>query len=62
MTPDELTALLNGQALDQTLDVRTLVIDHIKAKTDAELEAIFHAELGSLTEEQLTRYFYMRRG
>lgn len=62
MTPEELDALLQQKDLHQTLDVKTLVVDLVKKKDIADLEAIFWEYLPSLSEDQVKGYLYMSRG
>ncbi len=62
MTKDELEKLLDGQDIQHTLDIKTLVIDLLKDIPQEELEAIFWDRLPTLEEEFIRDYLYMRRG
>lgn len=61
MTKDELNALLSGEELLRTLDVKTLVLDIVRELPDEELLSIFWAKLPDLTKEYVRDYLYMKR-
>lgn len=62
MTPDDLEALLNKEPLLEVLDVKTLVLDHIKQMEAKDLLPFFTGFLPELEAEKVQGYLYMRRG
>ncbi len=61
MKRETLEALLDGEDLMQTVDVKTLVLDLVKQFKKEEILEIFWAKLPELDEEWLRGYFYMKR-
>ncbi len=61
MTKDELEALLAGEDLLRTLDVKTLVLDIVKDLPDQELLSIFWDKLPDLSKDYVRDYLYMKR-
>ncbi len=61
MTKDELQALLSGEDLIKTLDVKTLVLDIVKELPEQELLSIFWSKLPDLSREYVRDYLYMKR-
>jgi hypothetical protein len=61
MTKEELEALLGGQELLRTLDVKTLVLDIVRDLPEEQLLSIFWDKLPELTKEYVRDYLYMKR-
>ncbi len=61
MTKDELDALLGGEELMRTLDVKTLVVDIVREMPEEELLTIFWDKLHTLSPEYVRDYLYMKR-
>jgi hypothetical protein len=61
MTKEELEALLGGEELIRTLDVKTLVLDIVRELPDEELLTIFWSKLPDLSKEYVRDYLYMKR-
>ncbi|MFM7468683.1 MAG: hypothetical protein ACKO37_04200 [Vampirovibrionales bacterium] len=61
MKREELEALLEGEDLMQTVDVKTLVLDLVKQFKKEELLDIFWEKLPDLESDWLRGYFYMKR-
>ncbi|MCE3236495.1 MAG: hypothetical protein K0Q50_2686 [Vampirovibrio sp.] len=61
MTKDELDALLSGEDLLRTLDVKTLVLDIVRELPDDELLSIFWSKLPNLSKDYVRDYLYMKR-
>lgn len=61
MTKEELDALLNGEDLLRTLDVKTLVLDIVRDLPEQELMSIFWAKLPELNRDYVRDYLYMKR-
>jgi len=61
MTKDELNALLEGQDLMNTLDIKTLVLDLVRDMSTEEIQAIFWQKLPDLNLETIRDYLYMKR-
>lgn len=61
MTEQELEALLGGEDLLKTLDVKTLVVDIVREMPDQELLDIFWRHLSEISVENLRDYLYMKR-
>jgi hypothetical protein len=61
MTKDELEALLSGQELLRTLDVKTLVLDIVRELPEEQLLSIFWDKLPELSKEYVRDYLYMKR-
>lgn len=61
MTKEELDALLSGEDLLRTLDVKTLVLDIVRELPDDELLSIFWSKLPNLSREYVRDYLYMKR-
>lgn len=61
MTKEELEALLSGQDLLRTLDVKTLVLDIVRELPEQELLSIFWDKLPELSKEYVRDYLYMKR-
>lgn len=61
MTKEELEALVGGQDLLRTLDVKTLVLDIVRDLPEQELLTIFWDKLPELSKEYVRDYLYMRR-
>jgi hypothetical protein len=61
MTKDELNALLAGEDLLRTLDVKTLVLDIVRDLPDQELLSIFWNKLPDLSKDYVRDYLYMKR-
>ncbi|HEY9688050.1 MAG TPA: hypothetical protein V6C52_13835 [Coleofasciculaceae cyanobacterium] len=61
MTKEELEALLAGEDLLRTLDVKTLVLDIVRDLPDQELLSIFWSKLPDLTKDYVRDYLYMKR-
>ena len=61
MTKDELNALLAGEDLLRTLDVKTLVLDIVRELPEQELLSIFWDKLPELSKEYVRDYLYMKR-
>lgn len=61
MTKEELEALLAGEDLLRTLDVKTLVLDIVRDLPDQELLSIFWAKLPDLSKDYVRDYLYMKR-
>ncbi len=61
MTPDELEALLDGQALLNTVDIKTLVLDEWRKQPTEVLVPAFKAILSQLSQDDVRRYFFMQR-
>jgi hypothetical protein len=61
MTKDELEAMLGGEDLIRTLDVKTLVLDILKEMPESELLTLFWDKLPGLSAEYVRDYLYMRR-
>lgn len=61
MNTEELEALLGGQELLRTLDVKTLVLDIVRDLPEQELLSIFWAKLPELSKEYVRDYLYMKR-
>jgi hypothetical protein len=61
MTKDELDALLAGEELLRTLDVKTLVLDIVKELPEQELLSIFWTKLPELSKDYVRDYLYMKR-
>jgi hypothetical protein len=61
MTKEELEALLGGQDLLRTLDVKTLVLDIVRELPEQELLSIFWTKLPELPKEYVRDYLYMKR-
>ncbi len=61
MTKEELDALLSGEDLLRTLDVKTLVLDIVRDLPEQELMSIFWAKLPELSKEYVRDYLYMKR-
>lgn len=61
MTPEELSQLLAGDSVNQTLDIKTLVMDIVRNMSDAEIQQIFYAKLPDLTSDYVKDYLFMRR-
>jgi hypothetical protein len=61
MTPDELQILLQGRALRDHLDIKTLVIDLIRQQPPEQIEALFHQLLPTISLEKAKGYIFMQR-
>jgi hypothetical protein len=61
MTKEELEALLAGEDLLRTLDVKTLVLDIVRDLPDQELLTIFWSKLPDLSKDYVRDYLYMKR-
>lgn len=61
MTKEELEALLSGEALVNTLDVKTLVLDIVRELPEPELLSIFWDKLPGLSKDYVRDYLYMKR-
>lgn len=61
MTKEELEALLGGQELLRTLDVKTLVLDIVRDLPEEQLLTIFWDKLPELSKEYVRDYLYMKR-
>jgi hypothetical protein len=61
MTKEELEALLSGQELLRTLDVKTLVLDIVRELPEEQLLSIFWDKLPELSKEYVRDYLYMKR-
>jgi hypothetical protein len=61
MTPDDLNALLNHQPLWQTLDVRSLMLNHMKHLDDTLVERWLMEALPNLDPADVKGFLYMQR-
>lgn len=61
MTQEELERMLEGEALNRTLDVKTLVLDIVRDLPEEELLKIFWAKLPELSRDYVKDYLYMKR-
>lgn len=61
MTPETLAALLQGEDLRESVDIKTLVVDRVKKMPLDELEPLLMRMLPELNEAELRKYFYMKR-
>jgi len=61
MTQDELKTLLGGEPLWHTLDVRTLMLNHLKLLDDGLVEQWFNEALPQLPADHVKGYLYMKR-
>lgn len=61
MTEAELDAFLQGEALVHTIDIRTLVVDHIRKLDETAILALFNERLPHLDEATLRHYLFMKR-
>ncbi len=61
MTKEELEALLDGEELLRTLDVKTLVLDIMRDLPEQELVTIFWNKLPELSKDYVRDYLYMKR-
>ncbi len=61
MTNDELNTLLAGEPLWQTLDVRGLMLNHLKTLDKTMVEQWFSEALPDLSAEHVRGYLYMKR-
>ena len=61
MTPEQLNALLADRPLLSVLDVKTLVLDHLKRQPAQALVGLFESLLPELDPETVAGYRYMSR-
>lgn len=61
MTEEELYALADAPNLFDVLDVKTMVLDLVRAMSPEEQLALLITKLPQMTPETVREYFYMRR-
>jgi hypothetical protein len=61
MKREELEAMLNGEELVHTVDVKTLVLDLARQFSQEEILELFWRKLPDLEPDWVRGYFYMKR-